>query len=391
MLRSVARRPARLLAALAAASVVAGTVPAAQNAASSDLAGRSAGAMPRVVSGDHAVRVERRYAIAADAPRTVATGTAIRIVGNAKARSRSGAAKPRPVRLTERAGGRWRSVARTRTTRTGAFTFEVAAGEAASIRSFRARALPHRGLRAATTARIRVRVLAPAAPAVPSTPPVPTPAETGGSPPATTGYDAPESLPAGYVGAGAAGDWSFLFAGGSRWNPCRVIPWAYNPTGQGYAALADVRRAFAKISGASGLQFRYAGETGYRELGLDDTGFPDAADIVVGWASAAEWSRLAGSVVGIGGGNGARVSGADVAYRMGRGYLTLDNGHPLTPGFDQSGWGQVILHEVLHALGLGHAQERVQLMYGSASRDNVQFGAGDLTGMSRVGAAAGCL
>jgi hypothetical protein len=400
MRRSAARGWARPLAGLAAGAVLATTtpstpahpapVPAAASSAATGTASDTA-------TGDHAVRVERRYAIAADAPRTVETGATFRIVGTAVTRPRSGAARPRPVRLTERTGGRWRVVAQTRTTRAGAFAFRVAAGETPTSRRFRAQATAYRTLRAATTARIRVRVQPPAGtagpppvgPTDPWTPQAPPPAAP--APPGPTDPDAPEPLPAGYVGAGTAGDWSYLFTGGSRWDPCRVIPWAYNPNAQGYPALPDVQRAFAKISGASGLRFRYVGETGYREIGLDDAGFPATADIVVGWASAAEWSRLEGTVVGIGGGQGGRVSGADVAYRMRRGYLTLDNGHPLTPGFDQSGWGQVILHEVLHALGLGHARERVQLMYGSASRDNVRFGAGDLTGMQNVGAAPGCL
>ncbi len=88
---------------------------------------------------------------------------------------------------------------------------------------------------------------------------------------------------------------------------------------------------------------------------------------------------------------GTTVSGADVRVRMDRGYLTLDNTEVLPAGYERSGWGQVLLHEILHALGLGHADERVQIMYGTATPSNLRFGAGDLTGMTKVGAEAGCL
>ena len=98
----------------------------------------------------------------------------------------------------------------------------------------------------------------------------------------------PERLPAGYVGAGSARDWHFLFQGGGRWNPCKPIRWSYNPAGQRYGrALADVSRAFAKISGVSGLRFKYVGRTTYRYLGVrSEKRFPSTrTDMVISWAS----------------------------------------------------------------------------------------------------------
>ena len=305
----------------------------------------------------------------------VLVGATIRIVGTVATRS-----KPRRLVLQERRDGAWQLVGRRLSTRAGAYTFRVPAGDEPRVRTFRVRAPRAPALPAGVTRPIRVVVVAgPLAPEPPAGP-------------GTEDHDAAEPLPVGYVGAGSPGSWSFLFSGGGRWDPCTVVRWAYNPTGQGYAALADVRRAFAKISGASGLRFKHTGSTSWRYLGdVDDRAFPAKADIVVGWADAAELPGLAGGVVGVGGGRGVGIRGADVRWRLDRGYLTLDRDEVLTPGFDSRGWGQVVLHEVLHALGLGHADQRVQVMYGTATADNLRFGAGDLTGMAKIGEPAGCL
>jgi hypothetical protein len=297
------------------------------------------------------------------------------------------AARPRPVRLLERVEGRWTQVAHTRTSRSGSFGFRVAAGHTGAVRSFRAEAPPKRGLHRVRSRTVEVTVRAAA----------PAPEDTGWESLAAGSTVAPEPLPAGYVAAGSADDWSFLLDRGGRWNPCAAVRWAYNPTGQEYpGAFADVVRAFARISGASGLQFQYVGTTpaGYLGHNEDLAAAGAGVDIVVSWATAADYARLGGSVVGVGGGSATSAPpGSDVAWRFVRGYLVLDAdaGFAIPPGFDVSGWGQIMQHEILHALGLGHAQHEDQLMYGAATPTNIRFGAGDLTGMARIGAGPGCL
>lgn len=295
------------------------------------------------------------------APKQVKVGSRIRLSGSVIVKKR----KPRVVVLTERVTGRWRPVARERTTKGGTFKVRVAAGRQAGKRVFRASAPAARGLRALRSAPLRVRVVA--------TKPAPAPTPT------------PSSLQ-------EADDWSYLVPGGSRWNPCSTIRWAYNAAGERYDALADVTTAFDKIAAASGLAFAYVGSTTYRYRG-SLAGFPSNADIAVGWATESELPDLAGSVVGVGGGFYLSASANDVDWRMVRGYLTLDKGGDVTPapGFDGPGWGQIMMHETLHSLGLGHAQLSNQLMYPVASPRNYRFGLGDLTGMTKIGAPAGCL
>jgi hypothetical protein len=282
-------------------------------------------------------------------------------------------------------------VGRTTSKRNGTFSVRVAAGALAGTRVFRAEAPAVRGLAGLRTGNLRLKV---------TKKPVST---TGPTIPGSADYDPAEGLPAGYAAAGSKSDWTYLFdtqpdSFGSRWDPCTVITWTYNPTGEAYDALADVRRAFAKISGVSGLRFKYLGnQQGYRYVGDNDDLDGMAEMMVVGWADEDEFPDLApdeyGDAVGIGGGQAHLVSGADVDLKMVQGYLTLDNDPttPLPPGFDGSGWGQVMMHEILHALGLGHASGASQLMYGTATSLNYQFGAGDIAGMQKVGAPAGCL
>ena len=122
--------------------------------------------------------------------------------------------------------------------------------------------------------------------------------------------------------------------------------------------------------------------------------------MVISWASPKAMPALAGAVVGVGGASGYLIGtpGADVAVRITRGHLTLDKGAGtrLRSGFAGRGWGQVMMHEILHALGLGHAQAApTSCMYGTATSQNYRFGAGDITGMhedrGRVPDASGCL
>ena len=327
-------------------------------------------------------------AIRLGAPVSVSAGAHVRLTGKVVVRTRQGVVKRRVVSLVERRSGRWRVIAKDRTTRTGVFVFRIAAGRSANTRTFRVEAAPVHGFPLVRTGAVLVKVRAGTSSATRAAPRV-------------GDLIKPEQLPAGYVGPGLASAWSYLQDGGGRWNPCAVIRWSYNPAGQDYAgALADVARAFAKIAGVSGLRFQYVGPTGYRYLGRRSAhAFPSAkTDMVVAWASQSEMAELAGLTVGIGGGSAVMAPpGADVRYQMTQGYLTLDRSNrvPLAPGFNSSGWGQVMMHEILHALGLGHtAGHPDQLMYAQASSRNYRFGAGDIRGMKKIGVApgsSGCL
>lgn len=365
------RRVTYLVAGVVAAALLAGaaTGPDRDPAASASASAKSEDDT-RVVSESDPVRVRQSYPVVARARiGTVQVGKKIRIEGSVTTRHRK-----RPIMLTERKHHKWKVIARKKSNRVGAYTFKIPAGGKAKVRVFRVETKRFHGLRGGATRALKVRVV--------KAPPT-----------APTGFDAPEYLPAGYVGGGSTtygAGWK-VFDGGARWNPCRTIRWAYNPTGEKYAALPDIQRAFARLAGISGLRFRYVGASAWRYLGNFE-GFPSSqADVAVGWASDTELPSLQGNVVGYGGWGGHTVQGANVKYKIDRGYLTLDNGATLQPGFDQVGWGTVSMHEIMHALGLDHAGEAVQMMYPTLTSQNVNPGAGDITGLQTVGSAAGCL
>ena len=148
----------RAVAGLASALLSAGlaVAPAAGTSSSVET---SAAAAPATRQADHALRSPKTYRMAGSAARrTVGVDEKIRLRGGVVTKPRRGTAKPRPVRLTERKHGRWRLVAETRSTKTGAWSFEVDAGRAARTRVFRAEAPPFNRLPAARANTVRVRV-----------------------------------------------------------------------------------------------------------------------------------------------------------------------------------------------------------------------------------------
>ncbi len=61
------------------------------------------------------------------------------------------------------------------------------------------------------------------------------------------------------------------------------------------------------------------------------------------------------------------------------------------PPWSGVGVGPVLMHELAHAVGLDHVPDPTQLMNATASSTGpTTYGAGDLTGLWQVGAAAGC-
>lgn len=84
------------------------------------------------------------------------------------------------------------------------------------------------------------------------------------------------------------------------------------------------------------------------------------------------------------------VPGKDGASLV-SGQVVVDATNRLSPGFGPGTTdGEVLLHELAHAVGLGHVLDPTQVMYPQTTNSESVFGAGDRAGLAAVGAPAGC-
>ena len=196
----------------------------------------------------------------------------------------------------------------------------------------------------------------------------------------------------------------------ARWNPCQAaITVKVNPALAGStaaarsAAVADVRTALERLSAATGMRFVYTGTTRYAPTG--DWAAASPAEVVVAWvnprtrpASAALLGRDGRGAFVAGTGGYASKSwsyGGAWSAAIGRGFVVINaaQASAFRPGFGAGVTrGSLLLHELGHVVGLGHVGTASQVMYGViVSRPAAGYRSGDLAGLARVGARAGCI
>ena len=173
--------------------------------------------------------------------------------------------------------------------------------------------------------------------------------------------------------------------GGSLGNfePCSTVKWSYSdasrPSGTSRSkVLADIKGALSRLSAVTGLTF------------VQERGDRAAGDQVLSIA----WKDMGNpGPAGVGGTRGGSQDDAAAGFvdlntrdtwatrDAEAGFGRLRNG----PG----GRGWLLVHELMHALGMSHTEERSQLMY-PVNYGQTKLGKGDLAGLRYLYPRDGC-
>ena len=180
----------------------------------------------------------------------------------------------------------------------------------------------------------------------------------------------------------------------ARFDPCRPLAYVVQAGWIPDAGRRDLAEALRRLSEASGLEFVGEGDTDEMPSSARRSFQPGRygkrwAPLLIGWVPAGSTD--------LGLGDGVQGVSIPVAVpgKAGPHLITaqvvLDATHRIPSGFGAGTTdGEVLLHELAHAVGLGHVLDATQVMYPETTNSESQFGAGDRAGLAAVGAAAGC-
>jgi hypothetical protein len=199
-----------------------------------------------------------------------------------------------------------------------------------------------------------------------------------------------------YVPLGSPDAWKPLGDIGDRWNPCRTLTYGINTsraTPDAATVTTGIQNTMALVSQATGVQFRFLGETS--AVPLDRKWSRKEPKIVFSFTTDEETPLDLGPTTAARGGYDRTRNARDAQGR--RVYEALNGGvvYDLTDTatMTPTQFQQLSLHEVGHVMGLGHIPATDQYMTPGAELYALplSYQAGDLEGFSKVGLQAGCL
>lgn len=162
-----------------------------------------------------------------------------------------------------------------------------------------------------------------------------------------------------------------------RWEKCSTISYRINPGGADAQQIQAVHDAFAEASTHTGLRFQFAGDSSTKpnthnlepERVVNGGQVSSGGGVLVTLATPEDVPELAGSIAGL-----AEATWTAAASRREPGVIrsarvTIDTTTAVTRVTGPGSFATIVLHEIGHALNLGHVDEPNALMRTHLNRD----------------------
>ncbi len=175
------------------------------------------------------------------------------------------------------------------------------------------------------------------------------------------------------------------------YDPCRPVHYVVREKGTPAFGHALLSEAFARVSQATGLQFRDDGTTS-EDPSAQREPFQKArygnrwAPVLIAWETSQENADFAADVAGEAGSQRVSLPGHPAVYVSGQ--VELDTAKVSAMLARPGGRGlarALIGHELGHLVGLAHVTDPTQVMYPQVQRRVADFGLGDLAGLAALG------
>lgn len=182
-----------------------------------------------------------------------------------------------------------------------------------------------------------------------------------------------------------------------RFNPCAPIRWTSSTARGPAGGLAVLQEAVARVAAISGTTWTYVGPAAAEPHSsqLPKAAMAQYPPVNIGWSDRSRsdlLAKTAASSLGV-----AQTKWLGMAYSDGSrkavnvgAVVALDRTKPL-PLRGGNSWKAVALHELGHAMGLAHVDDRTQLLNAALPATLGDLQAGDQAGLRALGRGAGCV